>query len=144
MAEASECDQRSALSLSMGLVDPFDPDNIDSHVNRWFGRIKQLGLINGWTEFESTTIVQARLTGLERCDLFWEEWQTKFQGASPRSANFVVLMEELVYRRKGANEPIAGVVCQGGQKRVAACLHDYTVASEGVVTQCEWVWVCYS
>lgn len=44
-----------AEALGGRVVEPFDPDNVDFHVDRKLGGIDQLYGVNGWTEFERAT-----------------------------------------------------------------------------------------
>lgn len=111
-SEVSGNSHRNTLSFGMEVVDPFDPEVIDSNVVRWLKKINQLGDVNGWTSFYRVTIMLAKLAGsarqwylrMETHNLSWEEWQSKLKGAFPRSRNFAIQMEELVFRRKRVAE----------------------------------------
>lgn len=103
------------LTMSMEMLEPFDPDDEDANIERWVSVVDKLGDVYGWTPVERSYMTQAKLHGaartwfnlLEDSDRTWEGWKEALRLAFPRKKDFATKLRELMKRQKMADETMS-------------------------------------
>lgn len=104
--------QPDDMGTGSELLGTFDPDDSEANVDRWIDKIDQLGDIHGWSHYKRAYFAQLKLRGvakkwfyrLDDYKLSWEEWKVKLKNAFPYQEDFGAVLEQLVSRRKRADE----------------------------------------
>ena len=94
-------------------MEPFNPEDPEPKVDRWLHRIDLLATIDGWSEYERSCVVQAKLRAAVRTwfnrfhdyDLSWADWKATLRRAFPQRHDFASTLEELIARMKRSGRP---------------------------------------